>query len=81
MTNRLTNDTTLRWDRGVEPDLQGYEVVWRESTAPMWEHVERVGHACEITLPVSKDNVFFGVRAVDRSGHRSPAATPRPARE
>lgn len=81
MTNRLTNDTTLRWDRGTEPDLHGYEVVWRSSTAPMWEHVERVGDACEFTLPLSKDNVYFGVRAVDRSGHRSPAATPRPARE
>jgi len=81
MTTRLTNDTSLRWDRGAEPDLAGYEVVWRSSTAPTWEHVERVGDACEVTLPISKDNVFFGVRAVDRAGHRSPAATPRPARE
>ena len=27
---------------------------------------------------MSKDNYFFGVRAVDREGNRSPASYPRP---
>ena len=27
VTTNLTNDTTLRWQRGTEPDLAGYEVV------------------------------------------------------
>jgi hypothetical protein len=27
VTTQLTNDTTLRWQRGTEPDLAGYEVV------------------------------------------------------
>jgi hypothetical protein len=27
---------------------------------------------------LSKDNVFFGLRAVDRDGHRSPVAFPVP---
>jgi hypothetical protein len=27
-------------------------------------------------VPVSKDNVIFGVRAVDAAGHRGLAATP-----
>jgi hypothetical protein len=31
-------------------------------------------------LPVSKDNVIFGVRAVDAAGHRSVAVTPIPER-
>jgi len=30
--------------------------------------------------PVSKDNVIFGVRAVDGTGHRSVAVTPLPDR-
>jgi hypothetical protein len=33
-TTGLTNDSTLQWQRGTEPDLAGYEIVWRESTAP-----------------------------------------------
>ncbi|MEJ3748588.1 M28 family metallopeptidase [Actinomycetes bacterium KLBMP 9797] len=79
LTAALTNDTTLRWDRGTEPDLAGYEVVWRETTAPEWTHVIPVGDVTETTIDLSKDNVFFGIRAVDRDGHRSPVAFPQPA--
>jgi hypothetical protein len=78
VTTQLTNDTTLRWQRGTEPDLAGYEVLWRDTTAPDWTHVIRVGNVTEATIDLSKDNVFFGVRAVDRAGHRSPAAFPQP---
>ena len=31
-TTQLTNDTTLTWNADPEPDLAGYEIVWREST-------------------------------------------------
>jgi hypothetical protein len=79
LTSALTNDTTLRWERGTEPDLAGYEVVWRETTAPEWTHVIRVGDVTTATVDLSKDNVFFGVRAVDRDGLRSPVAFPQPA--
>ncbi len=78
VTTNLTNDTTLRWQRGDEPDLAGYEVVWRETTAPDWQKVLAVGDVTEVTIALSKDNVFFGVRAVDRDGHRSPVAFPKP---
>ncbi|WP_426512069.1 M20/M25/M40 family metallo-hydrolase [Dactylosporangium sp. McL0621] len=74
----LTNDTTLRWTRGTEPDLAGYEVLWRDSTAPDWTHVIPVGDVTTATIPVAKDNVHFGVRAVDQAGHRSPVAYPQP---
>jgi hypothetical protein len=77
-TSGLTNDTTLRWQRGDEPDLAGYEIVWRETTDPEWTHVIEVGDVTEATIDLSKDNVFFGVRAVDTAGHRSPVAFPRP---
>ena len=75
----LTNDTTLQWDRGTEADLAGYEVVWRETTEPTWSHVVPVGDVTTATVKLSKDNVCFGLRAVDRDGHRSPVAFPQPS--
>ncbi|MET7752921.1 M20/M25/M40 family metallo-hydrolase [Micromonospora sp. NPDC005367] len=78
VTTDLTNNTTLRWQRGIEPDLAGYEVLWRETTAAEWQKVIPVGDVTQVTVDLSKDNVFFGVRAVGRSGLRSPVAFPRP---
>lgn len=78
LTDRLTNDTDLVWDRGPEPDIAGYEVVWRETTSPDWTHVIPVGNVTEVRIDLSKDNVFFGVRAVDHDGHHSPVAFPVP---
>ena len=77
-TSQLTNQTTLRWQLGAEPDLAGYEVVWRETTAPDWTDVLAVGKVTTVTVDLSKDNVFFGIRAVDTGGHRSPVASPQP---
>ncbi len=77
----LTNDTTLRWDPSPESDVAGYEIVWRETTAAEWEKFEDVGNVKEGTVPLSKDNYFFGVRAYDHEGHRSLVSYPRAARE
>ncbi|WP_181776383.1 M20/M25/M40 family metallo-hydrolase [Amycolatopsis pittospori] len=77
-TSRLTNDTDLVWRRGSDPDLAGYEVVWRETTAAEWTRVIGVGDATEARVDLSKDNVFFGVRAVGKNGRRSPVAFPTP---
>jgi len=74
----LTNLSTLHWTRGSEPDLAGYEVVWRETTAPDWTNVIPVGDVTSVTVDLVKDNVHIGLRAVDRNGHRSPVAYPRP---
>ena len=78
LTARLTNDTDLAWDRNPEPDVSGYEVVWRETTEPEWTHVIDAGDVTATRIAMSKDNVFFGVRAVNRSGLRSPVAFPVP---
>ncbi|GLY02789.1 aminopeptidase [Actinoplanes sp. NBRC 101535] len=78
-TTRLTNETTLRWQPSTEPGLAGYEIVWRETTAPDWEHTKPVGKVTTVTVDISKDNVLFGVRAVGTTGYRSPAAAPQPA--
>lgn len=78
VTTNLTNATELVWTRGTEPDLAGYEVVWRETTAPEWTHVVPVGDVTRHVVDLSKDNVFFGVRAVNAKGLRSPVAFPDP---
>lgn len=77
----LTNDTTLRWRANVEPDLAGYRIVWREHGSPVWQQARDAGNVVRYTLRgVSKDHYVFGVQAVDRDGHASPAAFPRPWR-
>lgn len=80
LTQALTNDTELVWQRGPEADLAGYEVLWRETTDTWWTHVVPVGDVTRATVKRSKDNVFFGVRAVDRAGRHSPVAFPLPVR-
>ena len=72
-----TNLTALNWDANPEPDLAGYEVVMRETTAANWTSAISVGNVTSVTLNISKDNVQFGLRAIDKAGHRSPAAFPQ----
>jgi hypothetical protein len=73
-----TNDSTLQWTSpGGKVDR--YEVVWRELGAPQWQRSVEVTQE-SATLPISKDNVIFGVRSVDARGHRSPAVVPLPER-
>jgi hypothetical protein len=79
LTANLTNASDLAWDRGSEPDLAGYEVVWRETTESDWTHSIAVGNVTSASFPnAPKDNFEFGVRAVDKDGHRSPVAYPVP---
>ncbi len=81
VTGRLTNDTDLKWDANTDGDLAGYEVVWRDTTAAEWTHGKFVGNVTAYTAAkMSKDNYFFGVRAVDKAGNKSPVVYPRPAR-
>jgi Zn-dependent M28 family amino/carboxypeptidase len=77
-TKNLENDSTLTWDAAA--GATGYEVLWRATTSPEWEHAEKVASGTRATLKLSKDNVIFAVRAVDRAGHRSLAVVPVPER-
>lgn len=79
--NTVDNDTELAWDPPAgAPATTTYQVVWRDTTAPQWQFFDSVGSATHATLPVSKDNVIFGVRSVNARGQHSPAAFPLPAR-
>lgn len=78
---KLENNTTLHWKANDEPDLKGYEVVWRPTHDPYWKFSKFVGDTTQITIDgKSKDNYIFGVRSVDTQGHKSPAVYPHPDR-
>lgn len=78
-TGELSVDTQLEWEANSEPDLAGYEVVYRDTVEPYWTHRIRVGNVTSYTAEgLTKDNFLFGVRAVDRDGNRSPVSFPRP---
>jgi Zn-dependent M28 family amino/carboxypeptidase len=79
ITGRLTNNTDLKWDANPDADIASYEVVWRDTTSPEWTNSVNVGNATTFTAKeMSKDNYFFGVRAVDKNGNKSPVVYPRP---
>ena len=77
LTKALNNASTLQW-QGNGSGVR-YEVLWRQLGAAQWQRSAQVAHS-SATLPISKDNVIFGVRSVDAQGHRSPAVAPMPER-
>ena len=81
-TDKQETVTTLHWTapEGAPANIR-YELVWRETTAPEWQYVQTVPQpaqdaAVTVTVPISKDNVVFGVRAVDAAGHRGLTVVP-----
>jgi hypothetical protein len=83
LTTNLDNNSTLLWKPGPGmPASARFDIVWRETSAPDWQFHQPVPEAASgsITLPVSKDNVIFGVRACNSAGQCSPAVAPLPQR-
>ena len=79
MSNRQAYDTELKWDAAKEPDIAGYEIVWRETTAATWTNSKPVGNVTTFTMKgLTKDTYFFGVRSIDKEGNRSFVTFPRP---
>ena len=90
VTHDLDNNTTLHWAAPLAaPADVHYQIVWRETAANDWQftadaakfpaaHPPTSGLAA--TLPISKDNVFFGIRACDAHEHCSQAVAPDPER-
>jgi len=80
LTKELQNDSALAWEPAAGGLATGYEVLWRDTAVSDWQHVQAVGNVTRGTVPVSKDNVVFAVRALDAKGHRSLAIVPMPER-
>jgi hypothetical protein len=80
LTKELQNDSTLVWEASPGGLATSYEVLWRDTESGDWTHAQDAGNLTKATLPLSKDNVFFAVRAVDAKGHRSLAVVPVPER-
>ena len=80
-TLALGNETSLRWDAATDLRVAGFRVLWRESAQPMWQGHRDVGKVARVTLAdLSKDNLVFGVQALDAAGNASLAGYPLPAR-
>jgi hypothetical protein len=81
LTKQLENSSTLAWEPSAGGLAEAYEVLWRDTISPYWQHARRVAKTgTALTLPVSKDNVIFAVRAVGGRGNASLAVVPLPDR-
>ena len=69
--------TTLSWEESDDPEILGYKVYWRETTAAQWQFSRFVGKTTRYTLEnIVVDNFFFGVAAVGKNGHESVVTFP-----
>jgi len=70
--------TTLQWDPVDDPDLAGYRVWWRDTTAPQWTHSRLVTpETTQFTLEgMVIDNFLFGVSSVGKDGNESVVVFP-----
>ena len=80
LTKALQNDSTLTWESSPGGLATGYLVLWRDTSAPDWQHAQTFGNVTQATLPMSKDNVIFAVQAIDAKDHRSLPVVPEPER-
>lgn len=70
-------NTTLAWTPVNDPNLAGYKIYWRATTAPQWEYSRYVGNVTRYTLEnIVIDNYLFGVAAVGKDGNESPVVFP-----
>ena len=64
------------WDSA--PGASDYEIIWRATNSPQWERAQQTGAINKATVKVSKDNVIFGLHALDKAGHAGLPAIPQP---
>lgn len=71
----LSNSTWLTWKAPKIGKPQGYYVLIRETTSPVWQ--KKIFTAdLEMRLPYSKDNYFFAVQSVTADGNESLPVVP-----
>jgi hypothetical protein len=86
-TSNLDNDTILKWE--PPSNFSGevhYQIVWRETAMNDWQYAADAKNfpgpgPNSVRLPISKDNVFFGVRSCSEKQVCSQAVAPIPSRE
>ena len=76
--SEIEQATKFYWNLQDDPLLAGYELLWRPSSQQQWTHQFFVGLVDTVEVPLSKDNVVFGLRAVGTNGKKSPAVFPMP---
>lgn len=65
-------DASMRWVASDAPDIAGYSIVIRSTTAPDWQREIWVGNVTNYVLKdFSIDDVVLGVKAIDRDGNQS----------
>ena len=68
---------SLSWALADDPNLAGYKVYWRDTTAPQWQYFRWAGMTDTLTLEnVIIDNYLFGVAAVAKDGNESVVVFP-----
>ncbi|MES2431159.1 MAG: M28 family metallopeptidase [Bacteroidota bacterium] len=76
---KLTNSTSLFWEKPNTGNVKGYYILIRETTNATWQK-KIFTKETSISLPYSKDNYFFGVQAVNSTGNESLPVVPMPDR-
>ncbi len=75
----LTNYTALSWQPPKSGHVNGYYILVRETTAPVWQR-KIFTTETSAALPYSKDNYFFAVQAVNQTGNESLPVVPSVSR-
>lgn len=79
LSGAVSPDAKVSWSAPDDSARAGFEVLWRETTAPQWSVYDFVSAGDEYVLTgVSTDNHYFAVRAVGTNGARSIATTAVP---
>jgi hypothetical protein len=72
LSGGVTPDAKIKISADDDTDRAGFEILWRETTAPRWQVYGLTEMPGENVLKgVSTDNHFFAARAVGKNGARS----------
>jgi Peptidase family M28 len=72
---KLSNFTSLFWNKPVLGSIKGYYILVRETTSATWQK-KIFTNQTSVSLPYSKDNYFFAVQSVNENGNESLPVVP-----